>query len=163
MPSPKKVDIQILTSDLREFCDVVFVKYTSFRTAIKLTPDFPAYELAKLYLNIATSWLDLSKNHGLALSICKTYLVKCLNVFDNSTIDVCKKAKSFLANVSSMLNSKLNQVKHLENEMNQKVTLLGLIVIYNQYSQRVLVINMCIFRWPSTYRCCYYEDCSTSS
>lgn len=113
-------DLQILASDLREFCDQTFVSYMSFRSSVKVSNDFPGYELAKLYLNIATDWLPHSNNHGLGLNICKLYLVKCIDVFaDNPSIDVCKSAQSMLDKVSSTLRSMSTRVKSLEKEINE--------------------------------------------
>lgn len=113
----KNEELQILTSDLRDFCDQVFVNYTSFRSTVKVSNDFPAYELAKLYLNIATAWLPHSTHHGLGLNICKLYLNKCIDVFDNPTLDVCRQAKSILVKVLTTLKSKSASLKSLESEM----------------------------------------------
>ena len=120
--SPLNEELEILLTDLRDFCDKVYLKYSNFRTKLQVSKDnFPAYELSRLYYEIAALWFECSGDKYLSLRICKNYLSKCIDVFyDNQTIDISIKAKILLAKVLDLIKSKSNEIIKLEELLKDK-------------------------------------------
>lgn len=109
----------VFTSDIREFCENIFLKYSNYRLILKNTLDkYPAYELSKLYYDVANLWFECCKERGnLAVNMCKNYLKKCLDIFENHTIDICVKARLLLSQVYAIINEKANEIGNLEEEL----------------------------------------------
>ena len=106
-------DNLILLSDLQEFSNQIFIKYSHYRSILSISNEnFPAYELAKLYYELAFQWFEYAKTYNLALNICKEYLEKCIDVFDsNQTIDICKNAKCVLESTLKQLEKNYIEIK----------------------------------------------------
>lgn len=109
-------DLQIFASNIREFCDNSFLKYSKIRSNLKISLDsFPAYELAKFYYEIASLWFECCDAKYVALNICKDYLKKCLDIFDNSTVDIALNAKILLNRVIELIKEKTSEIKTVED------------------------------------------------
>ncbi|CAF0863380.1 unnamed protein product [Brachionus calyciflorus] len=142
----------VCINKIREFCELVFLKYSNYRLILKNTLDtYPAYELAYLYYEIAYSWFECCKEDYLGfltLNICKDYLKKCQDVFENKTIDICVRAKLLLHQVQDIINIKITEVEALEKKLKQSDDLSSLDdnIINNsvlQIAENYLILGNC--------------------
>ena len=108
-------------SQIQTFCDETYLKYRKFRSGLNLYFDsYPAYELAKLYYELATLWFYCYDEQQNAINIVANYLNKSLLVFGTDcdpTIDIVEKAKRSLTFIQKTIHDKKQEVKKLNKEM----------------------------------------------